>query len=239
MKNQDKWCIEKIALDGNGKQQAESGSKFISFFKRNYKKILIITLVVYLLILAYGVTMTRFYIDESGHRHVFKMSFSDIKLEDDYDSLTDKLDDIRELLTDITVVDIHLANGDISNYEAATQYNNILNSKLDILIPKIDAMNVQNGQETVKNELKSILSNDLALYLQYIIKGLQTGSNDTVSAALSYRDKALTTYDIIENDIRNIADALKIQASDYFSWNLGDAVLKKDKTAILQGNGES
>ena len=220
------------------KKEKEKG--FFKWLKRNWKRILIINIVIYLLIVGYGVLTTRFYENEAGEKVAYRMSFSDLKKQDDYKDLKVKLTDIRNLLRDITIVDIHLANGEYTNYEAATLYTKILDEKLDVLIPKVNSMNLEEEQASIQKELESILSYDLALYLQNIAKGLQSGSTATVQTALAYREKALSTYQIIESDIKEIAESLKIKDTEYYEWTLNSAVLEKDETAILrqkEGNG--
>ena len=234
-----KWDIAHIDMrTAPVKKEKEKG--FFKWLKRNWKRILIINLVIYLLIVGYGVLTTRFYENEAGEKIAYRMSFSDLKKQDDYKDLKVKLTDIRNLLRDITIVDIHLANGEYTNYEAATLYTKILDEKLDVLIPKVNSMNLEEEQASIQKELESILSYDLALYLQNIAKGLQSGSTATVQTALAYREKALSTYQIIESDIKEIAESLKIKDTEYYEWTLNSAVLEKDETAILrqkEGNG--
>ena len=234
-----KWDIAHIDMrTAPVKKEKEKG--FLKWLKRNWKRILIINIVIYLLIVGYGVLTTRFYENEAGEKVAYRMSFSDLKKQDDYKDLKVKLTDIRNLLRDITIVDIHLANGEYTNYEAATLYTKILDEKLDVLIPKVNSMNLEEEQASIQKELESILSYDLALYLQNIAKGLQSGSTATVQTALAYREKALSTYQIIESDIKEIAESLKIKDTEYYEWTLNSAVLEKDETAILrqkEGNG--
>ena len=228
-----KWDIAHIDMrTAPVKKEKEKG--FLKWLKRNWKRILIINIVIYLLIVGYGVLTTRFYENEAGEKVAYRMSFSDLKKQDDYKDLKVKLTDIRNLLRDITIVDIHLANGEYTNYEAATLYTKILDEKLDVLIPKVNSMNLEDEQASIQKELESILSYDLALYLQNIAKGLQSGSTATVQTALAYREKALSTYQIIESDIKEIAESLKIKDTEYYEWTLNSAVLEKDETAILR-----
>lgn len=228
-----KWDIAHIDMrTAPIKKEKEKG--FFKWLKRSWKRILIINIVIYLLIVGYGVLTTRFYENEAGEKVAYRMSFSDLKKQDDYKDLKVKLTDIRNLLRDITIVDIHLANGEYTNYEAATLYTKILDEKLDVLIPKVNSMNLEDEQASIQKELESILSYDLALYLQNIAKGLQSGSTATVQTALAYREKALSTYQIIESDIKEIAESLKIKDTDFYEWTLNSAVLEKDETAILR-----
>ncbi len=233
------WDIDHIDLrTAPVKKEKEKG--FFKWLKRNWKKIIAVLIAIYLLILCYGALTTRFYVNEAGERVAYRMSFADLKKQDDYKDLKVKLTDIRNLLRDITIVDIHLANGDYTNYEAATLYTKILNEKLDVQIPKVKSMNLEDEQASIQKELESILSYDLALYLQNITKGLQSGNTATVQTALAYREKALQTYQIIEMDIKGVAESIKIKDTEFFEWNLNSAVLKEDGSAILkqkEGNG--
>lgn len=227
------WDIDYIDMKtAPDKSVKEKG--ILKWLKLNWKKLLAIIITLYLLIVFYGVLTTRFYENEDGERVAYRVSFSDLKEQDDYNDLKEKLVDIRGLLRDITIVDIHLANGDYTNYEAATLYTKILNEKLDVLIPKVNSMNLEDEQQSIQKELESILSYDLALYLQNIAKGLQSGSTPTVQAALGYREKAISTYQIIESDIKEISESLKIKDSKFYEWTLNSAVLEKDETAILK-----
>lgn len=233
------WDIDYIDMR-TAPSRNETKKGFFNWLKRNWKKLLAIIIVFYLLIVCYGVLTTRFYENDAGEKVAYRMSFSDLKKQDDYKDLKVKLTDIRNLLRDITIVDIHLANGDYTNYEAATLYTKILDERLDVLIPKVNSMNLEDEQASIQNELESILSYDLALYLQNIAKGLQSGSTATVQTALAYREKAMSTYQIIESDIKGIAESLKIKDKEFYEWTLNSAVLEKDETAILrqkEGNG--
>lgn len=231
MKRSD-WDIEYIDMRTAPNEKKEKG--FFKWFKRNCKKIIAVIIASYLILVFYGIITTRFYENESGEKVAYRMSFADFKKQDDYKEFKEKLTDIRNLLRDITIVDIHLANGDYTNYEAATLYTKILDEKLDVLIPKVNSMNLEDEHESIQKELESILSYDLALYLQNISKGLQSGSTATVQTALAYRDKALSTYQIIEVDIMSVAESLKISDEEFYTWTLNSAVIEKDETAILK-----
>ncbi len=239
MKKRERWSVETIDLTTKRAKEEKEEKGFAAWFRKYRKRIFIIVGVVYAAALLFGIFSTRFYYDENGNRRAYMMTFSDYKAQDDYNTREEKFSDIRDLLTDITIIDIHVANGDYTNYEAATMYTSILNGDLDVLIPKISALDVQEEQKTLQEEMQSILSYDLALYLQNMSAGLKSGSNDTVSTALSYRDKAFATYEIIQTDMKTLAERIKIDDSAYYNWLLQDAVTAKDKTAVLRESEES
>ena len=167
------------------------------------------------------------------------MSFSDLELQDDYKVLTDQLTGVRDLLSDMAVIDIHLANGDYTDFEASTLYTELLDDKLDVMIPKVSSMNLQKEQEPIREALESLLSYDLALYMQNISAALKSGDQATAQKALAYRESALKTYDLIEDEICKIAEKLKLEKGAYYEWDLYDAAEKKDSTAVLKEKEET
>ena len=235
MRKRDRWEIDTIDLTTKRyqeeKQEEQSGVK--AFAKRHWKKSLIILGVVYLIVVLFGVFSARYYYDENGNRRLYRLTFADMQLQDDYDTLTNQLSSIRGILTDVAIVDIHLANGKYTNYEAATLYSEILDGQLDVLIPKINSMNLQKAQEPIRETMESLLSYDLALYLQNITAGLKSGDAKTVQTALEYREKSLKTYQILEDSIKAISDDLKLNDNAYYAWKLYEAAKKKDSSAVI------
>ena len=231
MRKKSKWDIEHITF--KGEKVSKNNEKSYSI-KKHIKKVLIIFLVLYVIFLLYGYIITRFYKNPNGEIVPYKVSISDLKMKDDYDALKNQVTDLRILLRDITILDIHFSNGDYTNYEAATLYTKILDEKLDVMIPKVNSMNLQDENASIQKELESILSYDLALYLQNISKALQNGNEGLLSTALEYREKAFKTYEIIISDVKELASELKIEDIEFFDWSLNEAVKKEDNTAILK-----
>ena len=176
---------------------------------------------------------------ETANQNIQTLTNEKNALQDDYDTLTEQLNSIRGILTDVAIVDIHLANGKYTNYEAATMYSEILDGQLDVLIPKINSMNLQKKQEPIRETMESLLSYDLALYLQNITAGLKSGDAKTVQAALEYREKSLKTYEILEDSIEVISDELKLNDAAYYEWELYESAKKKDSSAVFIVKGEN
>lgn len=240
MRKRNRWNIETIDLSTKEVQSEheKEDSLFIRFLKRYWKRTLIIFGILYLIVVIFGLVSMRYYYDENGNRRLYPLSFSDLQLQDDYDTLTEQLDNIRSLMVDVAIVDIHLANGQYSNYEASTLYTALLDEKLDIMIPKVNSMNLQANQEPIRETMESLLSYDLALYLQNISSALKSGDASALSAALSYREKWLRTYEILEGDIMEISEKLKLNDEKYYEWDLYKAVEKKDSSAVLNNTTE-
>ena len=240
MRKRNRWNIETIDLSTKEVQSEheKEDSLFIRFLKRYWKRALIIFGILYLIVVIFGLVSMRYYYDENGNRRLYPLSFSDLQLQDDYFTLTEQLDNIRSLMVDVAIIDIHLANGQYSNYEASTLYTALLDEKLDVMIPKVNSMNLQANQEPIRETMESLLSYDLALYLQNISSALKSGDASTLSAALGYRDKWLKTYEILEGDIMEISEKLKLNDEKYYEWDLYKAVEKKDSSAVLNNATE-
>jgi len=240
MKKRDRWEIDTIDLTTkkpvDKKEEKTSGVK--AFVKRHWKKTLVILGVISLIVVLFGIFSARYYYDENGNRRLYRLTFADMQLQDDYDTLTEQLNSIRGILTDVVIVDVHLANGEYTNYEAATLYSEILDGQLDVLIPRINSMNLQKKQEPIRETMESLLSYDLALYLQNITAGLKNGDAKTVQTALEYRDKSLKTYQILEDSIEAISNDLKLNDNAYYAWDVYESAKKKDSSAVFVVKGE-
>lgn len=236
MRKHNRWDIDTIDISENHKVQTEKIKRrnLSCWIKENWRVIIIFISLGYLVFITAGLAVTRFYKDENGARQAYKLTIDNLKEKDSYTELKDKLTDIRTLLVDVTVVDIHLSNSEISNYDAATLYTEILNNELDVLIPKISSLSVSDSLKTAREAMESLLSYDLALYLQNISAALKSGDNNVAQTALSSREKALETYEIIVDYMKDAAERLKIKEKDFYDWKLYDAVIQKDKTAIFK-----
>ena len=236
MRKHNRWDIDTIDISENHKVQTEKIKRrnLSCWIKENWRVIIILISLGYLVFIMAGLAVTRFYKDESGARQAYKLTLDNLKEKDGYTELKNKLTDIRTLLVDVTVVDIHLSNSDISNYDAATLYTEILNNELDVLIPKISSLSVSDSLKTVREAMESLLSYDLALYLQNISAALKSGDSNVAQTALSSREKSLETYEIIVDYMKDAAERLKIKEKDFYDWKLYDAVIQKDKTAIFK-----
>lgn len=236
MRKNNRWDIDTINLTENPVEKKPAGKlqSGLIWFKMHWKRLLIVFGITYALLVTYGLVTTRYYTDDGGVRHAYRLSFADFRLQDDYQNLKRHFDSGRDLLAEITVIDIHVANGDLSNFEASALYTAVLNERLDVMIPKISSLNVQDSQKPIKEAMENLLRNDLALYLQNISAGLKTGNNDTVVQAMNYRDKALATYEVIKQSMQEISLKLHMNDEPYYKWNLSEAVREKDKTAVLK-----
>lgn len=241
MRKRERWNIETIDLtDGAQKQQEEKKENPVKVFLRKYwKRALIIMGILYLIVAIFGIASTRYYTDEEGNRRAYRLSFSDLQLQDDYIVLTEQLNGVRNLLVEMVILDIHLSSGTYTDFEAATLYTELLDEKLDVMIPKVTSMNLQKEQEPIREAFDSLLSYDLALYLQNIAKALKTGDQTTAQTALEYRKSALATYEIIEGELEEIADRLRLETGSYYDWDMYKAAEKKDSSAVLKGKEES
>lgn len=234
------WNIETVDITPVAPQKQEENvpltkkDKIKRFFKKNRRRIFLGVLCSYFVFVLFSMLVSDYYIDENGIRQPIVLSFEYLAVRDDYRTLLKQYKAIEELVVDITVVDIHLANEDVTEMEAATQYSTILDDRLDVMIPKITAMELGDEQIVLQQSMETLLSNDIAVYLQKIIEGLKTGNADSVNTALVWREKSLAAFDVIRSDMANICDRAKADSTFIREWNLSDRALEKDASAYLK-----
>lgn len=234
------WNIETADITPVAPQKQEENvpltkkDKIKRFFKKNRRRIFLGVLCSYFVFVLFSMLVSDYYIDENGIRQPIVLSFEYLAVRDDYRTLLKQYKAIEELVVDITVVDIHLANEDVTEMEAATQYSTILDDRLDVMIPKITAMELGDEQIVLQQSMETLLSNDIAVYLQKIIEGLKTGNADSVNTALVWREKSLAAFDVIRSDMANLCDRAKADSTFIREWNLSDRALEKDASAYLK-----
>ena len=234
------WNIETVDITPVAPQKQEENvpltkkDKIKRFFKKNRRRIFLGVLCSYFVFVLFSMLVSDYYIDENGIRQPIVLSFEYLAVRDDYRTLLKQYKAIEELVVDITVVDIHLANEDVTEMEAATQYSTILDDRLDVMIPKITAMELGDEQIVLQQSTETLLSNDIAVYLQKIIEGLKTGNADSVNTALVWREKSLAAFDVIRSDMANLCDRAKADSTFIREWNLSDRALEKDASAYLK-----
>ncbi len=209
-------------------------NRFIRFVKKHWLKALLITLCIYFSFFLFAMLISDYYIDENGVRQPIVLSMDYLEDREDYRELRKQYDAIAGIVVDITIIDIHLANEDITAMDAATQYAAVLDEQVDIMIPKITAMELGDEQAVLQQSMETILSNDIAVYLQKMIDGLKTGNADSINTAMVWRDKFLSLFTVIRGDMANLCERIKSDSTDLRGWNLSDEVLKKDASAYLK-----
>ena len=234
------WNIETVDITPVAPQKQEENvpltkkDKIKRFFKKNRRRIFLGVLCSYFVFVLFSMLVSDYYIDENGIRQPIVLSFEYLAVRDDYRTLLKQYKAIEELVVDITVVDIHLANEDVTEMEAATQYSTILDDRLNVMIPKITAMELGDEQIVLQQSMETLLSNDIAVYLQKIIEGLKTGNADSVNTALVWREKSLAAFDVIRSDMANLCDRAKADSTFIREWNLSDRAIEKDASAYLK-----
>lgn len=234
------WNIETVNITPpSPKSQEEKlpvakGGRIVRFIKTHWLKSLLIVLCIYFSFFLFGMLVSDYYIDQNGVRQPIVLSMNYLADREDYRELRKHYNSIEDLVVDITIIDIHLANEDITTMEAATQYTAILNEQVDIMIPKITAMELGDERAVLQQSMETILSNDIAIYLQKMIDGLKTGNTNSINTAMIWRDKFLSSFNVIRGDMANLCERVKSDNTDLREWSLSDEALKKDASAYLK-----
>lgn len=192
--------------------------------------ILVIAYVVFLII---GAISTEYYVDEKGDTKLVVGNITVLENRDDFDALESYVTQIRDVMVDITIIDIKLANKTLSPSQAAILYKEILDDQVDLIIPKIKTLEVQTRNELIKQNIQVILSNDIAFYLQFMVTGLQQQSSQSINDATAWKSSMMITYKAIETDMLELAKTIHRENDEFFDWELEKAVIKKDSSAVL------
>ena len=232
------WDIETVDLTPVAQPEPEAPptgkfGKLKSALKKHWLKTLLIVICLYIAFVIFGMLCTEYYIDDGGYRQPIEVNFSYLEEREDYRELKKQFDGISNLMGDITIIDIHLSNDGYTSMEAVTYYTKILNEQVDIMIPKITALELGQEQAVMQETMETLLSNDIAVYLQKMIEGLRTGNADSIQTALVWRDKAFSSFEVLKTDMVNLAKRVKADHRAIEEWDLNDAVLAKDETAYL------
>lgn len=212
-------------------KRAGEGSPFV--------KALLIIAIIYIIYLILGILTTEYYTDDNGKKVAIKGDIETLENREDYDILTDYIKEVRDIMRDTTIIDIKVANGDMSYGQAAVQYNSILNDRVDVLIPRLKTVEVQTRNEHIKQDIQVILTNDIAFYLQLMYKGLQGQDMGSINDASVWKESMMQTYASINKDITELAKILHREDTEFFKWELEKAVLDKDSAAILRNQDDS
>lgn len=201
--------------------------------KTNLTKIILVLFCAYMVFLIIGALKTNYYVDtNTGTRQPVFVTYKDVSDKNDYFALKKHMTDLRDILVDIRITEIKLANADISPYDAANQYNSYL-AKIDVIIPKLSALDVNSSQETIKTAMSSCYTTYLAGYLQEQYKALMKNDAAAQQTAPQYRQLMLQCYSEAEKALKETADKLKLE-DDFFEWELEKAVVEKDSSAVLK-----
>lgn len=253
MKKDHNIPIEIVDLDASPVEDENSGINLRPYYteeidnsvkkkiqKKKVKQISFIILfcvvTFYLAFLLLGLCTTDYYIDENNQKQLVVADYTILKNRKDYNEITKMMGNIRSIMVDVTVLDIKVANGDIEYIEAANEYTSILNDQIDTLIPKVQAMDLDSSNQYIEQSIESLLSNDIAIYLQNISSALTSADSQTLSDAMAWRESMWQSYDDIDEQIQMLADKIHKTDDSYFAWNLEEAVTDKDSSAVLKNN---
>ena len=201
--------------------------------KNNVVKIIAFLLCLYMVFLIVGALTTNYYIDtDTGTRQPILVTFSDVAKKKDYNALKEEMTQLRAVLVDVRIIEIKYNNGDIDASDAASRYNKQL-GKIDVIIPKLQALNVGDGQLATKEAMLTCYKNYLAGYLQEMYKGLTASDTAAINSALQYREYMLNSYFDSEDSLEKLGEKLKLK-DEFFDWELDKAAAEKDPTAILK-----
>lgn len=208
-------------------------SKRLTKIRSYFGVIALSLLCAYLVFLVIGVISTKYYITDDNVNMPVIAGYQTLQAREDYNAVKDQMSEIRDILRDMTIIDIKVANEDISYAEAAVQYTQLLNDQVDILIPRVQAMDVTDNNALIRQQMESLLANDIAIYLQNITAALQSSDATAAQEALAWRESAFTSFEALNENVFALAQGIHEENDAFWEWTLNEAVVEKDPTAIL------
>lgn len=187
-------------------------------------KTVLILMILYVCFLLLGALSTEYYEDSESKIHIIVADIDTLEDRNDYDAMKEYIEDIRDILVDITALDARIANGELNYGQAVVNYKSILNDKVDRLIPKIESLKVETRNEYIRQNCQVILANDIAFYLQYMSNGLQQQDESSINNAVLWKSSMMQTYSNIMQGMNDLAIALHREDDRFLEWDLEDEV---------------
>ena len=248
MKKKNGLPVEYVSLSSEDVQKEKRKASRISLPTLKIKKIRInrdvlsaaalVAACLYVVFLIVGIVKTQYYEDTDNVRHAVVADYSMLKTRDDYLLIKKDFQEIRSLFVDIYIIDMKLSNGTLKNFDAGILYKKILDEKVDVIIPKLSALDVAAEQGIIKQALINIVSNDIAVYLQKIIQSISGNDQAALEEALHWHEKMFESYKNLEIEVERLREKVRSKDASYLDWNFEEEILKKDPLAApKQNNG--
>lgn len=217
-----------------------------SIRRKRAAQIALIAACCYVVFLIYGVFMTTYQYTDDGTIHPQMMSAEDIKAKKDYETVLVWYEKCRILYERILMLDYRLSAGEEDPLTLGPEYNALLEDSKDVnvsdLSVKIDALEVNAKYTAVKDMLYKWVSNDAALYLQYMSSAITKNDSDAGDNALVEKDTVYNDFSLITENIVTLGSEVKgVDLTDIQEWSpdsyVKEQVYGKDATTQATSEG--
>jgi len=186
--------------------------------------VLLVAACIYILFLIYGVFVTQYAYNDKGVIKPQIMTVDDIRKQKAYEKIMVQYEKCRLLYEEVLMLNYRLGEGVEDPLVLAPEYESLLESKGKVnvsdLAIKLNALDVDPQYSTLKGMLQNWISNDTALYLQYISAAIATNDGEKAALALQYKDMMYNDFSIITQNFTTIGDTIKgVDITDMKEWS--------------------
>ena len=185
---------------------------------------ILVAVICYVVFLIYGVIMTTYQYGSDGAIHPQMMTVSDIQEEKDYETIMVWYERTRVLYERILMLDYRLGAGSEDPLTIGPEYNALLEDSKDVnvsdLAIKNDALTVNTKYSTVKDMMYQWVSNDAALYLQYMSNAITKNDSEAADNAIVEKDTMYNDFSLITQNIVTLGENIKgVDITEITDWS--------------------
>ena len=221
---QEKTDAERSALDTLDEEfeLEELEDKADEEKKRRLQKIgaiIMSAVVVYLIILIYGVLVTDFTYDNKGEIEPVISSVQDISEKSDFNVVLSAYTQVRTVYENILTLDYRVAKQEEDTTLISPDYTKTLDV-IDSLMTELKALNA-NAEYTQLVSLMNSFCDYMALYCQYMANALSLNDAEAGNNAISVRSNYIQPYfqQITQNIITFGQNIKGVDLTDVKQWN--------------------
>lgn len=179
---------------------------------------------IYLLVLIFGATVTKYQYNSDGKAVPEKMSVDDIRQKHNFDTILTQYEYCRSLYEKTLLLDYRVAQGQEDTLEIAPEYEALLDDVQNLSV-KTDAISVDTKYDQVKSMMVNWIKNDIAVYLQNISAAISENNTEKANNALQDKDRVYDDFSLITQNIVALGSSISgADLTDIKSWTPEDYV---------------
>ena len=179
---------------------------------------------IYLLVLIFGVAVTKYQYNSDGKAVPEKMSVDDIRQKHNFDTILTQYEYCRSLYEKTLLLDYRVAQGQEDTLEIAPEYEALLDDVQNLSV-KTDAISVDTKYDQIKSMMVNWIKNDIAVYLQNISAAISENNTEKANNALQDKDRVYDDFSLITQNIVALGSSISgADLTDIKSWTPEDYV---------------
>jgi len=181
-------------------------------------QIIIVVLCVYVCFLIYGLLSTNYSYNAEGNIEPVVLSVSDLRVLNEYESITSYYLRARIVYEDTLELDYKLSQQPEDSLLIAMEYTALLDT-VDKLAVDLNAAEYSTKYTALYNQLNSWVTTDIAVYLQKMATAITNNDATAANDAVIARDIVYSDFAQITANIATIASNTKgVSNIDLYTW---------------------